>query len=46
MNAAGQVAGLLTQSRPAADVLHDMVAGAAELLARGLPGRVTAVPEA
>ena len=44
MNAAGQVAGLLKQSRPAADILHDMVAQAADILARKLPSTVVAVP--
>jgi hypothetical protein len=44
MNAAGQVAGLLRQGRPAADILHDMVAGAAEILGRTLPATVIAVP--
>ncbi len=46
MNAAGQVSGMLTKIRPAADILHDMVAGAADILGRGLQQRVTAVPEA
>ncbi|MBK8559310.1 MAG: nitronate monooxygenase [Dehalococcoidia bacterium] len=46
MNAAGQASGMLTRIRPAADILHDMVAGAAEILGRTLPARVTAVPEA
>lgn len=46
MNAAGQASGMLTKIRPAADILHDMVAGAAEILGRGLQQRVTAVPEA
>jgi len=44
MNAAGQVAGMLSQLRPAAEILTDMVAGAAEILARRLPATVTAVP--
>ncbi len=44
MNAAGQVAGLLKESRPAADILRDMVGQAAEILARKLPSTVTAVP--
>ena len=44
MNAAGQVAGLLKSSRPAADILHDMVAQAADILARKLPATVQAVP--
>lgn len=46
MNAAGQASGLLNQIRPAADILHDMVAQAAEILDRGLKSRVTAVAEA
>ena len=46
MNAAGQASGLLNTIRPAADILHDMVEGAAEILGRTLPARVTAVPEA
>jgi NAD(P)H-dependent flavin oxidoreductase YrpB (nitropropane dioxygenase family) len=45
MNAAGQISGLLHEIRPAADILHDMVAGAADILARRLPATVTAVPE-
>lgn len=45
MNAAGQVSGMLNRIRPAADILHDMVAQAAQILARDLPARVTAVPE-
>jgi nitronate monooxygenase len=46
MNAAGQASGLLNQIRPAADILHDMVAQAADILDRGLKSRVTAVAEA
>lgn len=46
MNAAGQISGLLTQSRPAAAILHDMVNGAADILARRLPASITAEPEA
>ncbi len=45
MNAAGQVSGMLNRIRPAAEILHDMVAQAAQILARDLPARVTAVPE-
>jgi len=37
---------MLTQVRPAAAILHDMVEGAAEILGRTLAARVTAVPEA
>jgi NAD(P)H-dependent flavin oxidoreductase YrpB (nitropropane dioxygenase family) len=44
MNAAGQVAGLLRESRPAAAILHDMVAGAAEILGRTLPATITVAP--
>lgn len=44
MNAAGQISGMLTKSRPAADILYDMVAEAADILARRLPAIVTAVP--
>jgi NAD(P)H-dependent flavin oxidoreductase YrpB (nitropropane dioxygenase family) len=40
MNAAGQAAGLLTNQRPAADILAEMVAEAAELLTSGLAKRV------
>ena len=40
MNAAGQASGGLTQQRPAADILADMVAEAAELLSSGLAERV------
>jgi NAD(P)H-dependent flavin oxidoreductase YrpB (nitropropane dioxygenase family) len=45
MNAAGQASGMLTKIRPAADILHDMVEGAAEILGRDLARRITAVPE-
>ena len=45
MNAAGQISGMLNRIRPAADILHDMVAQAARILARDLPARVTAIPE-
>lgn len=44
MNAAGQVSGLLHRSRPAAEILLDMVAGAADILARKLPETITADP--
>ncbi len=46
MNAAGQISGMLKEVRPAADILHDIVAEAAEILGRGLAGAVTAVPGA
>ncbi len=42
MNAAGQTAGMLTQQRPAAEILAEMVAQAAELLGSGLARRVQA----
>ncbi len=42
MNAAGQTAGMLKEQRPAADILADLVAEAAEILASGLAKRVTA----
>ncbi len=45
MNAAGQVSGMLHELRPAGDILHDMVAGASEILARTIPATVTVVPE-
>ncbi len=44
MNAAGQVSGLLHESRPAADILLEMVRGAADILARRIPATVTADP--
>jgi nitronate monooxygenase len=46
MNAAGQASGLLSRIRPAAEILHDMVEQAAEILGRKLAQTVTAVPEA
>lgn len=42
MNAAGQTSGMLTRQRPAAEILAEMVAEAAELLGSGLAGRVRA----
>jgi NAD(P)H-dependent flavin oxidoreductase YrpB (nitropropane dioxygenase family) len=45
MNAAGQASGMLTKIRPAADILHDMVEGAAEIFGQDLARRITAVPE-
>jgi NAD(P)H-dependent flavin oxidoreductase YrpB (nitropropane dioxygenase family) len=45
MNAAGQISGMLNRIRPAQEILHDMVAQAAQILARDLPARVTAIPE-
>ena len=44
MNAAGQASGLLHKTRPAAEILADMVAGAADILGRKLGATVTAVP--
>lgn len=44
MNAAGQASGMLDRTRPAAEILHDMVQGAADILARRIPATVTAVP--
>ncbi len=43
MNAAGQASGMLTRARPAADILHDMVAEAAAIIGGGLQARVTAI---
>lgn len=42
MNAAGQTSGMLTKKRPAAEILEEMVAEAAEILASGLGKRVEA----
>jgi NAD(P)H-dependent flavin oxidoreductase YrpB (nitropropane dioxygenase family) len=42
MNAAGQTSGMLTEKRPAAEILEEMVAEAAEILASGLGKRVEA----
>ena len=44
MNAAGQASGLLHRTRPAAEILAEMVAGAADILGRKLAATVTAVP--
>jgi NAD(P)H-dependent flavin oxidoreductase YrpB (nitropropane dioxygenase family) len=44
MNAAGQTAGMLTKQRPAAEILAEMVAEAAELLSSGLAKRVQVSP--
>ena len=41
MNAAGQTAGMLKARRPAAEILEEMVAEAAEALDAGLRNRVT-----
>ncbi|MBW2231291.1 MAG: nitronate monooxygenase [Deltaproteobacteria bacterium] len=42
MNAAGQTAGMLSKKRPAAEILDEMVADAAEILASGLGKRIKA----
>jgi len=42
MNAAGQTSGMLTKKRPAAEILEEMVAEAAEILSSGLARRVRA----
>ncbi len=42
MNAAGQISGLLDEIRPAADVLHEMVAEAANIFTSRLPANVRA----
>jgi NAD(P)H-dependent flavin oxidoreductase YrpB (nitropropane dioxygenase family) len=42
MNAAGQTSGMLKARRPAAEILEEMVAEAAEILASELPSRITA----
>ncbi|HEY8121925.1 MAG TPA: nitronate monooxygenase [Myxococcota bacterium] len=42
MNAAGQASGMLTKQRPAAEILAEIVAEAAELLGGGLAKRVRA----
>ena len=42
MNAAGQASGLLSKQRPAAEILAEMVAEAAEVLTSELASRVTA----
>jgi NAD(P)H-dependent flavin oxidoreductase YrpB (nitropropane dioxygenase family) len=46
VSSADQVSGLLTRARPAADILHDIVNGAADILARSLPATVSAAPGA
>lgn len=42
MNPAGQISGMLHESRPAKDILGDMVREAAEIIAQGLAKRVRA----
>ncbi len=44
MNAAGQIAGMITRTRPAREILRDMVREAAEILSERLPKTVTAIP--
>jgi nitronate monooxygenase len=44
MNAAGQTAGMLREKRPAAEILEEMVAEAAEILGSRLHQRVVVVP--
>jgi len=44
MNAAGQIAGLIKTLRPAREVVDAMVDGAAEILTRDLPARVSVQP--
>jgi len=41
---AGQVSGLIDEIKPAAQILAEMVEGAVDVLARRLPGEVTAKP--
>ena len=42
MNAAGQISGLLSRARPAAEILQDMVTEAAEIISSRLPAAVKA----
>jgi len=42
MNPAGQVAGMLNESRPAREIFEEMVRDAAEIFVEGLPSRVRA----
>jgi NAD(P)H-dependent flavin oxidoreductase YrpB (nitropropane dioxygenase family) len=42
MNPAGQISGMLRESRPAKDIFEEMVREAAEIVAQGLPKRVQA----
>jgi NAD(P)H-dependent flavin oxidoreductase YrpB (nitropropane dioxygenase family) len=42
MNPAGQISGMLHESRPAKEIFAEMVAEAADIIARGLPARVQA----
>ncbi len=42
MNAAGQISGLLTRTRPAAEIVQDMVAEAVEIIGKRLPAAIKA----
>ena len=42
MNPAGQISGMLHESRPAKDIFEEMVRDASEIFSRGLPARVKA----
>ena len=42
MNPAGQISGMLTESRPAKEIFEEMVREAAEVFSEGLPSRVRA----
>jgi NAD(P)H-dependent flavin oxidoreductase YrpB (nitropropane dioxygenase family) len=42
MNPAGQISGMLHESRPAKEILEEMVRQAAEELVQGIPSRVKA----
>jgi hypothetical protein len=42
MNPAGQISGMLTESRPAKEIFEEMVREAAEILGGGLAKRVQA----
>jgi NAD(P)H-dependent flavin oxidoreductase YrpB (nitropropane dioxygenase family) len=42
MNPAGQISGMLHESRPAKEIFEQMVREAAEIFARGIPSRVQA----
>jgi hypothetical protein len=42
MNPAGQISGMLTESRPAKDIFDEMVRDAAAIMTEGLPSRVRA----
>ena len=42
MNPAGQISGMLNESRPAKDIFDEMVREAADIFSRGLPTRVKA----